>query len=229
MSRRILDSHFLFLLGLLAMVGYVAPNAGAQESAASLNGTIQDPSGAVVPDAEISLVNVNTGVAKTTVSTGTGRYVYVAVPPGQYSLSVAKTGFSKATRKGITLAVNQTATVDFALAVGNTTESVVVEASPTEINTTTVDLGTVINTNMVEELPLNGRQFTQMLALTPGASPANVAQNSGGGQSNALGAVVIPSVNGAQNRSNYFLLDGVNDTEVVFQFFLGVSASRRHP
>jgi outer membrane receptor protein involved in Fe transport len=219
MSRRVLDSRFALLLAPLAMVLNFTPSARAQESTASVNGTIQDSSSAVVPDAAIALTNINNGVKQSTVSTGTGRYVFVGVPPGQYSLSVTKAGFAGATRSGITLVVNQTATLDFTLTVGNAAQSVVVEASAMEINTTTSNLGTAITTNMVQELPLNGRQFTQMLSLTPGAAPANVAQNSGGGQSNALGTVVIPSINGQQNRSNYFLLDGVNDTEVVFSSF----------
>jgi len=143
----------------------------------------------------------------------------LSVPAGEYSLSVSKSGFERSARDSFSLDVDQTATLNFTLTVGATSTTVVVEASPVAINTTTANLGTAITTAMVEELPLNGRQFTQMLALTPGAAPANVAQNSGGGQSNALGTVVIPSINGAQNRSNYFALDGVNDTEVVFSSF----------
>jgi len=217
-SRRVMDSRIVLPFALMAVACFT-PRASAQESTASVNGTIQDSSGAAVPGASITLTNKNTGVTQTTVSTETGRYVFLAVRPGDYALSVTKSGFAGSSLDGITLVVDQTATLNFTLKVGATSTSVVVEASPTEINTTTSDLGTAITTNMVEELPLNGRQFTQMLALTPGASPANVAQNAGGGQSNALGTVVIPSVNGAQNRSNYFSLDGINDTEVVFSSF----------
>ena len=217
--RRVMDSRLVLFIVAMALVACFAPAANAQQSTASVNGTILDSSGAAVPGATIRLSNKNTGVVQTTVSTETGRYVFLGVPSGEYGISVAKEGFAGASRDGITLVVDQTATLDFTLKVGATTTSVVVEAAGAAINTATSDLGTAITTNMVEELPLNGRQFTQMLALTPGADPANVAQNSGGGQSNPLGAVVIPSINGAQGRSNYFTLDGVNDTEVVFSSF----------
>jgi hypothetical protein len=214
-----MDSRLVLFLVAMALVACFAPAANAQQSTASVNGTILDSSGAAVPGATIRLSNKNTGVVQTTVSTDTGRYVFLGVPSGEYGISVTKEGFAGASREGVTLVVDQTATLDFNLKVGATSTSVVVEAAGTAINTATSDLGTAITTNMVQELPLNGRQFTQMLALTPGADPANVAQNGGGGQSNPLGAVVIPSINGAQGRSNYFTLDGVNDTEVVFSSF----------
>ena len=217
--RRVIDSRIVLFLVVIALVACFAPAANAQQSTASVNGTILDSSSAAVPGATIRLSNKNTGVVQTTVSTDTGRYVFLGVPSGEYGISVTKEGFAGASRDGITLVVDQTATLDFTLKVGATSTSVVVEAAGAAINTATSDLGTAITTNMVEELPLNGRQFTQMLALTPGADPANVGQNSGGGQSNPLGAVVIPSINGAQGRSNYFTLDGVNDTEVVFSSF----------
>jgi len=217
--RRALVPRILLLPAVMAIVGYFAPCSSAQEATGSVNGTIQDSSGAVVPDATVTLTNKSTNVSQVTVSTQTGRYVFLGIPSGEYALSATKSGFARAARESFNLDVDQTVTANFTLSVGATSTTVVVEASPVAINTTTSNLGTAITNAMVEELPLNGRQFTQMLALTPGASPANVAQNSGGGQSNALGTVVIPSINGAQNRSNYFALDGVNDNEVVFSSF----------
>jgi Carboxypeptidase regulatory-like domain len=214
------QSGSALLLLLVAWAWAMFPAAArAQQATASINGTIQDTSGAVIPGATITLTNSNTQVKQTTVSTDTGRYVFVSVMPGAYTLAVIKTGFAPVSQGAFTLYVNQTATFNVTLKVGTTTQTVTVEAAAAHINTSTSNLGTAITQTFVNDLPLNGRQFTQMLALTPGASPISVAQNSGGGQSNPLGFVVMPAINGQQNRSNYFMLDGVNDSEVVFSSY----------
>ncbi len=216
-----MSSWFVRLLVLSVLLGgtLIRESALAQESTASVNGIITDSAGGVVPDATVTLTNTKTSVRQTTVSTGTGRYVFVNIPPGEYTLHVAKEGFTSVTQQAFTLYVNQTATFNFTLQVGSTVQSVTVTSTAARIDTATAQLGTTINTNFVNELPLNGRQFTQLLSLTPGANPISVAQNSGGGQSNPLGEVIIPAVNGQQNRSNYFMLDGVNDSEVLFSSF----------
>lgn len=208
----------LILLTLLCGV-FFNDEACAQESTASVNGEIADSTGAVVPGATITLTNTKTSVKQATVSTDTGRYVFVNIFPGEYTLQVTKEGFASVTQQPFTLQVNQAATFNFTLKVGATTQNITVTSAAAQIDTTTSELGTAINTTFVNELPLNGRQFTQLLSLTPGADPISVAQNSGGGQSNPLGEVIIPAVNGQQNRSNYFMLDGVNDSEVVFSSF----------
>ena len=95
--------------------------------------------------------------------------------------------------------------------VGSTTQVVKVEAAAAEIETSTAELGTVVNEKMVNDLPLNGRNFTQLLELTPGVSPVSVAQNSGGWTAQPLGAFTFPSVNGQTNRSNMFMTDGLNN------------------
>jgi hypothetical protein len=207
------------LLALGAVIAFSVGTAFAQDSNASVNGTVHDATGAVVSGAKVTLSNTKTALLLITQTTETGRYVLLNVPPGEYSLEVRQTGFAPVSQKAFNLFVNQTSTFDFTLQIGTTGQTVSVNASAAQINATTSALGTAITTTFVNELPLNGRQFTQLLALTPGASPANVSQNSGGGQSSPLGAVVIPAVNGQQNRSNYFMLDGINDSEVVFSSF----------
>jgi hypothetical protein len=191
----------------------VCARLSAQQQA-TVNGTIKDPSRLVVPGATITLTNTATSVSRTSVSNASGDYVFVDVSPGSYTLKVTAPGFKTITQEHITLSVNQTATYDFTLAVGTTEQSVTVEASAVAIEASTSELGTVINQQSVQDLPLNGRNFTQLLTLTPGASPISVAQNSGGGggfAGNAIGSFSFPALNGQRNRSNMFLMDGVND------------------
>lgn len=186
----------------------------AQQATASINGIITDSSGAVVQSAAVTLTNEATGVSHASLSNTTGSYVFVDLNPAAYILKVVKTGFQTVTQPSFTLQVNQTATMNFTLTVGSTQQSVTVEAAAVAVEASTSELGTVINEKAVNELPLNGRNFTQLLTLTPGASPVSVAQNSGGGggfAGSAIGAFSFPALNGQRNRSNMFLLDGVND------------------
>ncbi len=175
---------------------------------------ITDETGAVVAGATITLTSVESGVTRTSVTNGSGNYVFVDVLPAAYSMRVTKEGFSTVNQPQFTMYVNQTATFNFHLTVGATQQSVTVEATAAAIESSTSELGTVINEKAVNDLPLNGRNFTQLLALTPGASPVSVAQNAGGGggfAGNAIGSFVFPALNGQRNRSNMFLLDGTVD------------------
>src|SRR5208337_3474866 len=111
-----------------------------------------------------------------------------------------------------TLQVNQTTTFDFTLPVGATSQTVTVQAAAAGIETSTAELGSVVVQKEVNDLPLNGRNFTELLMLTPGVSPISVAQNNTGGYAEVpLGTFSFPSVNGQNNRSNLFLMDGINN------------------
>ncbi|MGA8594003.1 MAG: carboxypeptidase regulatory-like domain-containing protein [Bryobacteraceae bacterium] len=204
----------LLLSCVVLLLVSLVPKLNAQQSLAAINGTVTDESGAVVAGATITLTSVESGVTRTSVTNGSGNYVFVDVLPAAYSMRVTKEGFSTVNQPQFTMYVNQTATFNFHLTVGATQQSVTVEATAAAIESSTSELGTVINEKAVNDLPLNGRNFTQLLALTPGASPVSVAQNSGGGggfAGNAIGSFVFPALNGQRNRSNMFLLDGTVD------------------
>jgi len=187
----------------------------AQIATASLNGTVSDPSGAVIPGATVNLKNVATNGERTTNTNSAGQYVLVNISPGRYTLTVHKDGFSTVAHPEFTLEVNQSSTLDFSLHVGSAVESVTVEAAETGLQTSTSELGTVIDRRSVNDLPLNGRNFTQLLNLTPGVSAVNTSQNSSNQQfaGNTVGSFSFPSINGQTNRSNLFLLDEVNNQE----------------
>jgi hypothetical protein len=154
-----------------------------QGATGALNGTVSDPTSAVIPGAKVTLKNLDTQVVQEAVTNSAGRYVFVAIPPGRYSIDVTKEGFKVSTITEFTLTVNQTLTQDVQLVVGTETQQVTVQTTEASVETTTTELGTAIEQNEVNSLPLNGRNFTQLLALTPGVSPISTGQNSGGGNS----------------------------------------------
>src|SRR5712671_2573640 len=212
-----LRNNIASLLVMLALVLSIPQGASAQGSAsANLSGTVHDSTGAVVPDADVTLRDTQRGTERKSSTNEVGLYVFTSIPPGVYSLSVDKTGFAPATQQNLTLLVNQDITQDFILTVGSNEQTVTVEASTVNIETGNATLGSVIESKQVSDLPLNGRNFTQLLALTPGVSPVSVAQNAGGAQASPVGTAVFPAVNGQSNRSNYFMLDGIDDTDQVF-------------
>jgi Carboxypeptidase regulatory-like domain/TonB dependent receptor-like, beta-barrel len=208
--------RWILIVGLFAGFALVvfAPRPAAAQATAAINGTIRDSAGAVIPGATVVLHNRDTNFSRTVTTNNVGVYVIPDIRPGNYDLRVNQPGFSAAVKSGITLLVNQTATFDFSLQTGTVNQVVTVQASAVALETSTAELGEAIVQKQVNDLPLNGRNFTQMLNLTPGVSTVNVSQNattSGGVWSNPIGTFSYPSVNGQTNRSNLFLLDGVND------------------
>lgn len=192
---------------MLTLICAIPANA---QNSASLNGTVKDASGAVIPGVAITLTNTDTGVAQTKMSNGIGLYFFLNIPPGHYTLQASGSGFGTVIQPQFTLRVNQSTTIDFKMPVGQASSKVVVSAQGIQLQTSTANLGAVVGSKEVNDLPLNGRNFTELLLLAPGVSPANPLQNSGGAPG-AIGSFVYPAINGQSNRSNMFLLDGVTN------------------
>src|SRR3984885_1533644 len=205
----------LFVMFILATGVFVLlPTATSAQVGTSITGTVHDSSGAVIPDANVVLHNPETKLDLVTTTNSAGVYGFPSVQPGTYDIKVSKTGFEAAVESGVTVVVNQVGTFDVTLKTGSVSETVTVQATANEVETTSSELGVAIVKTQVNDLPLNGRNFTQLLNLTPGVSTVNVSQNSatnGGVWSNPIGTFSYPSVNGQSNRSNLFLLDGVNN------------------
>ena len=208
------------LFGLLVLM--CAGSAIAQVSTATVNGVIRDPKGAVIQGATVTLTSIETTVQHPTVSNNAGEYVLLNIAPGRYVLSASASGFNPQKTAEFVLAVSQTATFDFALSVGTATQVVTVDASATQLDVSGASLGTVIETKQVNELPLDGRNFTALLALTPGVVPIMTGQSNGMSGSGGFGAAVaigsdysFPSINGQTNRSDFFLLDGLYNYSAI--------------
>ena len=191
------------------------PRLDGQTSTATITGTIRDTTGAVVADAELELTNVETGTSHHSVSNSVGNYNFLNLLPGTYTLGAAKEGFSAAAVEPFTLQVNQTATFDLALEIGAVTETITVQALGAQIQSQTSEIGNVVAERQVVDLPLNGRNFTQLLSLSAGVAPVNVSQSRGGFTTAAVGEFTYPSINGQTNRSNFFTLDGIYNTGVI--------------
>src|SRR5277367_2077409 len=204
------------LLSVLLLV--LAGTASAQVSTASVNGVIRDPKGSVIPGANIVLASVDTSVQHTSVSNGSGDYVFLNITPGSYPISASAQGFNPQKVAEFVLAVSQIATFDFNLTVGTQTQVVTVEGTAAQLDVSSASLGTVIATKQVNDLPLDGRNFTTLLSLTPGVVPIMTGQSNGMQSNGGFGAAVaigsdysFPSINGQTNRSDFFLMDGLYD------------------
>ena len=211
----------LLLAGLVAVAAVFA-----QSTSGGVNGTITDTTGAVVPGTSVTLSNVGTGVEVTSGSNASGFFVFVNVQPGNYTLVAEQAGFKTALLPTFNVGVNQTVTQNLSLEVGNVTETIEVMAQAEQLQQSTSELGTVIGVKAIEDLPLNGRNFTQLLTLTPGATPVSTAQSSGIG-SHDLANVGVPgasfsnpSIHGQWNRMNIHLLDGVNNTNYIGNMYV---------
>ena len=167
---------------LLSLAGWVSPPAMAQQGTATINGVVKDPTGAAIPNARVELTNVGTSVVRTTSTNSDGAYAFPSVVPGVYTMQASATGFSTVTQPQTTLEVSQTATFDFQLKVGTAQQNVTVNAAEgATLETATSELGTVVNTKEVTDLPLNGRNFTQLLTVTAGVANINRDQSASGG------------------------------------------------
>src|SRR5436190_15070062 len=205
------------LTSIILCIAFSLP-AFAQTRGGETNGTVTDSTGAVVPGAAVTLTNQGTNIQSTATTNNNGYFVFVNVQPGAYKLKVEKPGF-KAVESTFQVAVNQAVTQNMKLDVGSASTTVEVTAAAPVIDSTTTELGTVIEEKTVQALPLNGRNFTQLLTLTPGVTPVSTSQNrSIGGVEGNVGipgsGFADPSFHGQQNRSTLCFFDGIISSNV---------------
>lgn len=194
---------YLSALHLLLLILCATTFALAQSTDATISGVVVDPAGKVIPDAAIEIVNDATGVHYSSATNGAGIYTVTILPPGEYRVQVSKVGFKTLIKPGIILNLQSAVALNFTLPLGATSETVTVDAGATEINTTDGSVSTVIDRKFVENTPLNGRSFQNLILLDPGTVTAS-PQRSSGMNSGEF------SVNGQRTESNYYTVDGVS-------------------
>ena len=193
-----------------------------QATSASISGHVSDPSNAAVPNATIQMTNLDTQIVTHAKTESTGLYVFPSLQPGNYEVRVSKAGFRDTVIPRLSLGVEDNISRDFVLTVGSATETVTVsaDAAAALVQGTSSELGTVVGEKQIQELPLNGRNFTELLSLTPGAIPVSTSQSAGVGVNDLANlappsaTVAQPTIGGQFNRSNLYMLDGVLNTEL---------------
>ena len=186
---------------------FVAP-AHAQTTTGSIYGTVSDTMGAVISNASVATKNVQTGESRAVQTNASGDYVFSALQPGNYEVSVRARGFKTLTQTKIVVDANQNVHVIFTMPTGTSVETVSVTAGTTLVDTLESQLGSTVDQKRLQELPLNGRNAYDLAQLSPGITGFSEAQNS-----NNVGDVsgVTFSTNGLPVYNNSFYLDGANN------------------
>ena len=180
-----------------------------QANTANIVGAVTDPSGGMVPAASVTIQNRQTGQTRTTKTDAQGAYEFPFLQIGEYSIIVEKAAFQKAEVAPFTLSLGQAARIDVTMTLGQTAESVKVSASAILLQTEDATVGTVIDSQKVVELPLNGRSFVQLALLTPGVNPGTPGSITVRRLRGSLGQSVGMSANGARDTQNRFYYDGI--------------------
>lgn len=187
---------------LALLIPAFAPAAIAQ-TAATISGTVQDTSASALPGVSVTARNTGTGLVRTAVTGSEGRYVIPALPPGTYELRAELSSFKPLIRRDLELSVAQAVVLNVTLEVGGLSEEVTVTGDTPIVNTSSAELSFLIGSDAIEQLPLNGRNYTDLALLQPGVL-AYPHRDGGSVVAHGLGM----SVNGQDPRSNVYLLDG---------------------
>ncbi|HEX2452892.1 MAG TPA: carboxypeptidase regulatory-like domain-containing protein [Vicinamibacterales bacterium] len=207
------------LFGMLAvavMLGWLAVPLAYAQATGTIAGLVTDESGAVLPGVTIEVTSGATGQTRSAISGADGFFSVPLLQPGPYAVKGTLQGFRTFIREGITVTVESTSRVDMKLTVGRLEESVTVKGESPLVETAHATLGIVVDEKKVVELPLNGRNFTQLGTLMPGvvAPPSALGGATGDATPGGFGAATAGfSVNGQRNQSNNFLLDGTSNND----------------
>ena len=205
---------FLVCMGLVSCLP--AP-AAAQAVTGTIIGTVADSTGAVVAGAKVTITNTGTGLTRTVTSDSAGEYTAPSLPTGTYLVTGEMAGFKTAALSGIELGVSQRVKIDVTLEVGNMTESVTIQAATPLLQTSSSELGTTVEEEQIQTMPLNGRNFVSLTRTVPGVLRGIPGSNIDGAGSLAWRASASFSANGQRSRDNNYMLDGVDNNETWLQ------------
>lgn len=207
-SRALRGALILLLLG--------GTNLPAQVTTGTIFGTVTDQQGAIVAGAAVTGVNDGQGTTFTRTTDQTGAFVVPFLIPGTYRVTVEQPGFKRAEQRDIVVTVNSQVRVDLVLTVGNVTETVEVTAAAPLVQSASAETGQVIEQRAVQELPLNGRNFAQLVYLAPGVTPGQVGENLSGASTFNPRAASNYNTLGQRANANGWLVDGIDNNEYTF-------------
>ncbi len=180
----------------------------------SISGVVTDPSGAVIPSVQLTAVNTGTGLRLSVVTDSKGFYEFPALAVGTYELSVQQAGFKAYHQTGLVIDANSALVVDVKLTLGAAQQEVTISSTAVHVETASTQMGEVIESNKITAVPLNGRSYTDLLALQPGVSPyANVAVGGDRPTSGDISNSGNDAMNGQRETSNGFMVNGANVEE----------------
>ena len=205
-----------FLTSMVLGVLLLPLSTLAQVTTGTITGIVHDQAGAIIPDAKVTIANVDKGTSLAYKTDQRGSYYAPFLIPGTYRVTVEKDGFKSETNEGITLQVDQQATMDFTLSVGDVTQEVTVTSAAPLLETQSSSLGQVIAQAPIESLPLNGRDFGQLVSLSAGVTPGQVGEDiSGNSTFNPRGTSSFNAL-GSQANGNAWVIDGIVNNEYTF-------------
>ncbi len=208
------------LFTLLVLLGALTTRAFAQADQGAITGLVQDPTGAVVANAHVTLTNTDTALVLESTTDSSGNYVFSPLKIGHYKVTVTAPGFSTTTQENITVNIQERAAVNVELKTGAENTTVTVSTAPPLLQTEEGSTGQVIESKTINDTPLNGRNWIFIAQLTAGVAPANGARGQKGGDFNA---------NGQRAEQNNYIMDGVDNNVNVVDFFNGASYVVRPP
>lgn len=220
LNRRSLTCQLVALSILLAAAAsFVVVPAGAQTNVGRISGKVTDPSGAAIPGCKIEASNTGTKISQSVQADEIGLYVFPSLPAGTYDVRVERDGFRRSEELGVILDPTSERVIDFKLVLGTTTESVTVSAAVQQVQTTSGEVSSVIDNTQLSQIPLIGRNYSQLLWLVPGAvatpvsttgsATTNAVPNPFGLNLTALGQ----RINGVRSQSTEFTLDGARNID----------------
>ena len=195
----------LYLLSQALVWGSVAGN---------ISGVVKDPSGAIIPGVTVTALHTETGIKEVVHTNAQGFYEFLSLPVGHYDIEAQQQGFKDYRETGLVLDVNTALKIDISMALGQVSEQVSVTASSVQVDTRSTQMGEVIESNQITDIPLNGRSYIDLLALQPGVAPQQVGGLHPFPVSGALGGGNL-SISGQRQTNNGFMVNGADVHEVA--------------
>jgi carboxypeptidase family protein len=220
--------HGRLLLALascaLAFSFLVTPTAAVADDGGKISGTVQDQSGAVIPGAQVHLTNDSTLQEQSTRTDAEGYYSFPVVPIGIYTIKVTANAFKPMQKMGIVVTIRSALAEDFALQIGEQAQTVVVDASGTQVETAETELGETLESRKIAAVPLNGRSYTDLLATQSGVTPISTSAAQSGSSGGSFASAIAPSggldpgqfsISGQRESANGFMLNGSDVVEAI--------------